>query len=1423
MKGDTKMSGNRTRCSSNKLALAVTLAVLGNSSCCTLSYAGITWPDKIVDETNINTSYNNSIYEVNGTQHTYAGADQDERDYTVAIKLNSNSVWRPMDRSRGSYVTIAEGMTMENGSTLDLAYKYSAMNGYDRDWPLKDDTREFDIVGGELGDNITFRINLGTRNAEVRSDGSYASATGYSDKVTLEDIALIDKSADAVSHINVEYVLNKTFAGRNWTMVADPLLKGKVTGVLYITPTDQILLDKFVVTGAATNQVDGALNKYVIGTELLFDKEDSYAGIYNSYSVFWNAQKQSFLSQGAYSAANAALSMRNLWRIEDGLLDKRGAALRFANCSQEAEDFSGREGIWADVWRGKYTYDGVQGSAFKQNYSGIQLGFDKLRNGELYGGKLYTGIFISKMDSKADFYAQNAGGADYNSSQGDLESLGIGAYGIWLGSKGHYLESDFRYSRIENEYKYTDSFSDVFKKDFTGKTYGLGVRYGRRIDREDGWFLEPQLGLSYGVMRQFDFRLSNGLKYNQEKMDTLLGRAGLTVGKSFGSDAARGQVYAKAAVNHDFMDGGDAVMYVMQSSDNYNLAQSVLASQKVDTLAGKDTWYDVTLGGSMKLGSASDGWVEVNKSFGGKVNTDWQINAGVAWHWGGATQAERDKHYGASKAVSQNEFRLPPATEGDLITTRTMPAGRVQLPQFKAVQEQVLSSDRAGTVSGKGAVMEANVDEVQTGAAAAEVSDDVVIGGDLGEFTLSGLTVEAQRPDWEKKLSPGTISVIDVPKYAGEHKTFADLLQTVPGVYIDRTAGGGTGHYSTVRVRGSSAAQVNIYLDGVLVNTGSEQAVNLENINMDNVERIEVYRGYIPARFAGAAMGGAINVVTKRPEKAGGKASYGMRSFNGYKGNIETTLPLGDGSLLIAANRDQAKGDFKYTKVPYEFQETKEDVSVERYRLNNAYQNTNIFTKWQDKNWFMKMNYTDNVTETPDSAMHRFSDISDEAYNQYVGDSYGRHKNLRTKKFELAVGRRQESGNLEWGWKLATSYQHKKALTVTVTPAGGVVGINHFRNNACEASVDGSWRMGKNNLLEFLGTARRETMKVAFDKDDNWSGIWGGSLDAAKYYIPKYDMSNYYLQLQDTMYLDSSGSLSFTPLVRAQRSEIGIEVQDGASWLYSYNLGLKKRFGDHWTAWATYGTYYKTPSWYEVFGDGLSLKSRWNEMSSVANWGPEVSTEKGINWDMSVNWNGEALGATNDVTLSYFHRDAKDLMTTVFNPLYGTSWYVNYGAGKIEGVELAHKMHWRRLDLSLSATWQNSLITEGFKEGRNMSNTSVEGMPFAWTPKLEMNVRLDYRLPGDKLSIFGEYHWIDELSYFSIGGYRSYYDALGLVNVGLKYNFDKQWQLVAGINDVENKGPQQLLNASDLSSLPYHNVAYPQQGRTYYATVEYSF
>lgn len=178
------------------------------------------------------------------------------------------------------------------------------------------------------------------------------------------------------------------------------------------------------------------------------------------------------------------------------------------------------------------------------------------------------------------------------------------------------------------------------------------------------------------------------------------------------------------------------------------------------------------------------------------------------------------------------------------------------------------------------------------------------------DFSLDTMTVEAKRPDWESKLSPGTVNIVRPDEFKGEQKSLPDLLLTVPGVHVREV--NGKGQYTTVTMRGSTAAQVGIFIDGVLANLGGDTAVDLSTIPVKNVERIEVYRGYIPSRFGGTFMGGVINIVTKKPETTDVSLEVGKSSYGGKRGSMEITAPLGDGSLMVGTNYESSDGDFKY-------------------------------------------------------------------------------------------------------------------------------------------------------------------------------------------------------------------------------------------------------------------------------------------------------------------------------------------------------------------------------------------------------------------------------------------------------------------------------------------------------------------------------
>lgn len=250
---------------------------------------------------------------------------------------------------------------------------------------------------------------------------------------------------------------------------------------------------------------------------------------------------------------------------------------------------------------------------------------------------------------------------------------------------------------------------------------------------------------------------------------------------------------------------------------------------------------------------------------------------------------------------------------------------------------------------------------------------EALSASDAPEFELAGITVEAKRPDWESKLSPGTVTVIRPEEYKGEQKDLPDLLKMVPGVHVREV--NGKGQYTVVNVRGSTAAQVGVFVDGVMTNFGGDAAVDISTIPVKNVERIEVYRGYIPARFGGTFIGGVINVVTKKPTKANISAELGKASFGGKSASLEVVSPLASGSLLVGLNYEAAKGDFPYHNYSYDDPKNQKEVQ----RVLDEYPSVieSIENSLTLDNW--------NKNKIED--LYKRGEISENVRNQYIDNS----------------------------------------------------------------------------------------------------------------------------------------------------------------------------------------------------------------------------------------------------------------------------------------------------------------------------------------------------------------------------------------------------------------------------------------------------
>lgn len=159
--------------------------------------------------------------------------------------------------------------------------------------------------------------------------------------------------------------------------------------------------------------------------------------------------------------------------------------------------------------------------------------------------------------------------------------------------------------------------------------------------------------------------------------------------------------------------------------------------------------------------------------------------------------------------------------------------------------------------------------------------------------------------------APGAaVTIIPAQQYAGEAKSTAGLLATSPGVAVAEH--GGPGQLSQISIRGSSAEQVKILLDGLPLNSAAGGGVDLSTIPHQWISRLEVVRGTEGVHHGSGALGGVVNVITN-PAAAG---RWGASATAGSFGTFEGDGHLGVGGpgwgLLGSVSGSTTRGDFPY-------------------------------------------------------------------------------------------------------------------------------------------------------------------------------------------------------------------------------------------------------------------------------------------------------------------------------------------------------------------------------------------------------------------------------------------------------------------------------------------------------------------------------
>ena len=228
---------------------------------------------------------------------------------------------------------------------------------------------------------------------------------------------------------------------------------------------------------------------------------------------------------------------------------------------------------------------------------------------------------------------------------------------------------------------------------------------------------------------------------------------------------------------------------------------------------------------------------------------------------------------------------------------------------------------------------------------------------------LSEVVLTGQSPIKQVQKAAYNVVAIEAQQLRNLNNNAADMLARVSGVKMRET--GGVGAEANINLNGFTGRHVRIFIDGVPMNEANA-SFRINNIPAELIERIEIYKGVVPVTFGADALGGAINVVTRKSRYNYGNLSYTFGSFNTHKSTLNLGQFLTD-NISVELNAYQNYSDNSY-KVFTEYLDLQTGTySKEKRwfkRFHDRYHNeaiigrVNIFDeKWADKLSFA-LNYS---------------------------------------------------------------------------------------------------------------------------------------------------------------------------------------------------------------------------------------------------------------------------------------------------------------------------------------------------------------------------------------------------------------------------------------------------------------------------------
>ena len=493
------------------------------------------------------------------------------------------------------------------------------------------------------------------------------------------------------------------------------------------------------------------------------------------------------------------------------------------------------------------------------------------------------------------------------------------------------------------------------------------------------------------------------------------------------------------------------------------------------------------------------------------------------------------------------------------------------------------------------------------------------------EASLDEVVVTATRIEQPLKQTLSSTTVISQEDIKNSQATdVPTILRSVAGVEISQN--GGIGKTSSLYLRGSNDTQVLVLLDGVRISSATAGTTSIENIMLDQIERIEVVRGNVSSLYGSEAIGGVVQIFTKQGQgkpvfnASAGIGSYGTQKLAaGMGGSIDNT------NFNLQLSRYITEG----------FSTINPAIAPLANPDNNGYDNTSISANVRHTfntehkltaSWFNSQGHSsyDSSYELPTDSHN-----SDVQVSKLSLTSDNHLTEMWQSKLQLAQG---------------TDNTQNFTNGLPATPGSIYKTTNQQLNwqNTLQLNTANQILIG----AELLNQQVSSDLQPKFDLDERKvKSVFAG-------YTGKYD--NHSLQVNARQ--DNYSDFGF--------ANTGL-------------LGYGFEINETWRVAASTSTAFKAPTFndmfYPFFDYGFGYTYQGN---------PNLQPERSHNNEVGMHY----AVARQNLDVVYFDNHINDLITNNNLP---ASTMINLNEARIDGVEISYSGHFNDLGVKIALTRQN--------------------------------------------------------------------------------------------------------------------------------------